>query len=243
MIRLRADISAFLRDYNRIGKAIPEAIVLGLAKTAQRGRDAVRRRTRQVFKLHTDYIPNSIRSIPDPHRAKAIAAATRALVGRHRDFSAAVYLRGSSNPKKSLAFLALHETGGVKRPAGGRALAAPGRDLRRYSFRTSRGAVRRGWKPEKLLEYYNRVGAADKGSIQRTPNTRGKPKAFILESGKGRGRMIVRRKSRKSRDLEILYQFLQTAQIDKRWGWVKTVRSTVERHLSRDIANQINKVR
>lgn len=240
MAKINVDVSDFLRSWAKIQQAAPERIVRGVAITAERARDAVRHRTRQVFELNSEYIIKGIRSIPDPTRAKAIASATRALTGKYRDFQAAVYLRGASDPKKSLAFMVVHETGGTRYPVSGRSLANPSRDLKGYKFKTGKGRVKKSWKPKKLLEYYNRVGAAKAGSKRQTPR-RGKPKSFILKSAKGHGVMLARRKNRRTRKLEILYHFIKKADIDKRWGFVKTVKSTAHRHLTSDIVRELNR--
>lgn len=238
-IRLRADVSDFLRNVDAALPKVAEAIVRGVANTAQRARDEVRAVTKREFELHSDWIPGAIRSIPDPGKTKAVAAASKALMGRHRDFKATVYLRGANDPKKSLGYMVEHETGGIRRSARGRSLAAPGRGLEKYMFKTSRGAVRKNWKPAKLLEYYNQVGPAGKGS-KRHGKTRGKPKPFIMQTA--RGRMIVRRQNRKTRKIEVLYRFIEHAQIDRRWGFVRTVHTSAYLHLSKDIQRELNKL-
>lgn len=233
-------MSEFIRSVDAALPKVAEAIVKGIANTAQRARDDVRAVTRREFELHSDWIPGAIRSIPDPDKARAVAAASKSLTGRYRDFTAAVYLNGASDPKKSLGYMVEHETGGIRRPVKGRSLAVPGRGLERYMFRTSRGAVRKTWKPSKLLEYYNQVGPAGKGS-KRHGKSRGKPKPFIMQTG--RGRMIVRRQNRKTRKVEVLYRFVEHAQIDRRWGFVRTVHTSAFMHLSKDIQRELNKLR
>jgi hypothetical protein len=240
MITIDADVSATLRDFAHLGEKVPEAIVRGIAQTAKRGCENVRQRTRHVFKLHSDYIPRSIRYFPDLERVKAIAAATKGLVGQHHDFQAAVYLKGSNDPRKSLAYLVDHETGARRKPISGQNISLPGRDVQKRSFRTNRGAVRKSWKPAKLLEYFNLTRGKRQRGKQKVPS-RGKPKAFILETP--RGRFIVRRQSRRNPNLEFLYRFIESVQIDKRWGFVDTVRKTVSRHLSKNVAAELNRIK
>lgn len=230
MIRLNVNLNRYLRGWDQISRKIPESIVTGVANTASRARDLIRFRTKQVFNLHSDYIPNSIRSIPDPAKPSAIAAATKGLMGRHHDFKAAVYLRGHSDPKKNLDFMVLHETGGRKRPVKGRALAIPGSDIRQYSgFKTTRGQVRSRWKPSNLLQDYNL-----KRKIVRVKKNKKVSKSFII------GRSIARWRGE---NMEFLYQFARSALIKARWGFVSTVKGSVLLNLHVDILKELNKIK
>lgn len=240
---MNVDIGLFLRDANFLRrKALPEAVVRGLGQTAERGRDAVRMQTRRVFKLHSEYIPRAIMSIPDPKKSKHIKAAVKALTGKYRDFQAAVFLRGARTPDKSLDFMVLHEVGGAKKSAQEGDLALPARDLKKYRYRTGKGATAKRWKPEELLKYYNLVGMSKRGRMRRQSN-KGKPKAFILRSKRGYGFMIARRKTSRTRNIEILYRFIDTAKIDKRWNFVSTVRREVRRHVHSDIVSKVNRIK
>ena len=138
--------------------------------------------------------------------------------------------------------MVLHETGGYKR-SHDKFLAVPSTGLKRYKYRTGKGATKKSWKPEQLLKYYNEVGPNVKGSKQHGKQKRGKPKAFILKSKHGHGSMIARRVSRTSRKLEILYRFLDTADIDKRWDFVKTVRTQVLMHLGPEVKKRFRAIR
>lgn len=234
-IELLTDVSKFIRSLGRIKDRLVEAVILGFAKTAQRARDDVRQKTRSAFKLHSDYIPQSVRSIPDPSKAKALAAAAKGLRGKRHTFQGAIYLKGTNNPKKSLAFLVDHEIGTSRRPVHGQ-FAIP-KEVRRYRFRGARGAVLKRWSPRKILEYYNRVGSADYGSKRHGPSRRGKPKAFILRN------QIVRRKTNKSRELEILYTFSKQVRIRRRWGFVDTAHRSIRQNLTNDVVTEINRLR
>lgn len=234
MVRIDTDISGFLRSVDKISIEIAEAIVKGVAKTAETARDAVRQKTRASFKLRSDYIPQSVRSMPDPSRAKAIAGATKSLMGRRKRFQGAVYLKGSRSPKKSLAFMLDHELGNVRKPVSGQ-LAVPV-EVKQYRFRGSRGAVLYRWKPKKILEHFNRVGAADKGS-KKFGKTRGKPKPFIHKG------MIVRLANRGAKKFEILYSLSGWARLKRRWGFVETAHRSIRTNLSKDIVDAINKLK
>jgi hypothetical protein len=240
--KYQVDVGDFLKDWNFLRReALPKAVVKGFAHVAERARDAVRSETRAVFELHTEYIPNAIKSLPGRKNTAQINAATRGLTSRHKDFSAYVLIRGARSPQKSLEFMVLHETGGQKTPVDGQ-LALPRLGLREYDFRTGKGRTRKHWKPARLLEYYNMVGASKAGS-KRHGRTRGKPKAFILNSRKGRDVLIARRKNRRTRELEILYRLTNSARIDKRWNFEGTVHSTAPRYIHADVNREINKIR
>ena len=91
---IRVDISEFLASWRRISNEIPLAVIEGFGKTAERGRDTMRRRVKRVFKLHSAYIPRGILSIPDRHRGEKIFkrqsnAALKGLLGKYGNFQAA----------------------------------------------------------------------------------------------------------------------------------------------------------
>lgn len=244
-VSIKTDISAFLRDWTQLThKQLPEAIVEGFSKTAKRGRDAIRNRTKEVFNLNSDYITNGIKYLPETSGQKS--AAVRSLKGKYKDFEASVFLRGSKDPSKGFDFMLLHETGGTKKPHSdkgsndiGKALALP--MSTKYNFRTARGRIRKRWSPQALLEYYNTVGPATKNRKKRSESRKGKPKAFLMKSQTGL--MIARRKSNKSRKVEILYKFIRSAKIDKRWCFVDTVRKVVEENLVKDVTNSIKRMK
>lgn len=245
----KVDISNFMKDWRRFkNEAVPEAIVRGVARTAERGRDAVRAKTERVFKLHSNYIPKSILSIPNPDRKAQIRAAVRALKGRHKDFTAAVFVRGADifgqrkqPPDKDLGFMTLHEEGGKKSAYGGGMIAIPARGVKGYSFRTGRGRVKKKWKPAELLKKYNEVGPLIKGSKRRRKRST-KGSAFIMKSKRGRD-MIVRRKTRKRYPLEVLYMFFPSSKIRAVWGFVSTVQRETRRHIFSDVERQIKRIR
>jgi hypothetical protein len=211
----------------------PEGLAKGFRDLSERARNNVRDRTRNVFKLNSDYITNGIKSLPSTD--SQVRAAERA-IRNYGDVTAAVYLRGSNKPSGSLDFMVDHEDGNT-RQAHKNTLAIPTDSLRKYKYRTARGRVKKSWKPTEVLKYYNSVGPNKSGAtIKRRRG--GKGKAFIMR-GSGGKMMIARRLSSKRRPLEFLYSFNKTARIKKVWGFETTVRTTVSRQYEKIIANRI----
>lgn len=258
MIELRFDISKFNKSWNNVSNNVKLAIIHGFAKTAERGRNNVRNRTRAVFKLHSDYIPNAVLSIPTYNLRSSkkmsgfdrgqlqFQAALKGLKGKHKNFQAAVFLRGSANPTKSLDFMVVHETGGTKESFKGK-LAIPRYGVTRKKFRTSTGRVKKSYKPGILLKTWNKVRGQQSKKLKKK-GVRLKPTAFILESKFG-GFVIARRRTRstwldsKNRaPLDILYKFSPSAKINKRWNFVQTVHTTVNRHVFKYVNREISKV-
>lgn len=250
---MKVDISLFLADWHLLRDEIPKAIIDGFAKTAQTARDVMRARTRILFKLHSDYITNGILSIPSrdwKSRGKTtgeeignrqFSAALKGLTGRHRNFQAAVFLRGSNNPKKSLAFMVVHETGGDKKAFIG-ALALPRSGVTRRAFRTGKGAVKRSYKPSVLLKHW-KSQKPHGGMVGRKWGVRKAPTAFVMESKFG-GQIVARRRFKTKRTpLDILYKFQKSAKITRRWRFEETVVSVAKANIQKDVLHFVNKVK
>lgn len=240
------DISAFTRTAKRhIGKDWPKAIVGAFASMADDGAGAVRALTRGKFKLHSDYITRGIKSLPNTPAQRG--AAERALK-RHGDFVAAVYLRGAVNPKRSLGFMADHETG-MDRIAQDTWIAMPTTTLKAKSFKTGRGRVRKRWKPGTLLKRFNEVGSkfdgrttTNKGMHLGTSRKRSLGSAFLIR-GRGGTPMIARRGGNKgNKQLEFLYALKKSANIRKRWDFVNTVEIIVMHIHERTIKKAVQRM-
>jgi len=241
---MRVDISQFLRSWNRISDEIPKAVIEGFAQIADKGRKRVRVHTRSAFKLHSNYIPDAIRSIPGIKGSKGAerqaAAALRGLTGRHHDFRAAVFIRGSSSPKRSLEFMADHEFGGRRKPHGGnRALALPRSEMTSKSFRTSKGRVKRRYKPEIMIK---KIKAQAATSRKRKWGKWRKPKPFLVTFKSGHQAIAVRKDKTKRFPLSLLYQFHHDADIKKTYDFEKAVHETTRRNIGLIIA-ELTKVR
>ena len=233
------DSKDFMRDAKYIGgTAYPKAVALTFKHIARKAKEDVQDETRRNFHLHSDYIPKGIRSTPEK-KSQVLAAAKS--VERYHDITAAVYLRPGSG-KRSLDFMVDHETGGTKTARGGGNIAIPAKDLANYSSKTSRGAIRKNWKPAQLLAYYNREGGNTKGNKLRKKG-RGSIKKAYLKKSKSGDIQIVRRKNKKSRSLEFLYTFKKSADIKATWDFEKTVRKSVENNYVRYANKFLNAMR
>jgi len=240
------DISGFVKSAKKhIGQDWPRAIVGAFAEMANDGAMAARALTRGKFKLHSDYITRGIKSIP---KSQGQLKASERALKRHGDFTAAVYLRGAASPKRSLSFMADHETG-MDRVAQDTWIAMPTTTLKRKSFKTARGKVRKRWKPGTLLKRFNEVGSTFNGS---TTTNKGKhldssrkrsPGSSFIIAGRGGTPMIARRASGKgNKRLEFLYALNKKANIRKGWDFVNTVTTIVEYIHERTIKKAVGKM-
>ena len=182
-------------------KYIPKALVETYSLMVEVAQRDARERTRQQFNLSTDWIPKSIVALPITTAQKN--ASEKALRTKG-DFLAAVYIRGSNNPKNSLAFMADHETGNTRKPQGDH-IAEPGKDWMAKEFETRTGRKRKGKTAAALLDRYNKAGSKYNGTTTVTthyPNRkkrirggglRQKPGNYFIIKGKGGTPVIARR--------------------------------------------------
>lgn len=190
----------------------PFVMAKSLTETAEGARQAVGVQTRREFNLHTEFIPRNIKKSP----------AKKSDIQRWGIAEAAVF-----TGKKLDGWMGVHEWGGTKKPMQssgrdeGKALALPGTDIMTKSYKTSTGKVKVRWKPKTLLkEYKGRNTAIQKGKKK----TRAR-KSFIIKPKNTA--MVVRRKGKMSKPLEILYVFKSEAKIKAKWGFAKAVRRYV----------------
>jgi len=207
-VRVKIDARETLKGLNGIAKQqFPFAYASALSEVAKLAQIAVRHQTKERFKLHGDYIPRGV----------MVQAAKKKDVQSGFAHSAVFTSDGITS------FMAWHETGGTKKPAG-RALTIPGEGLKKYRYKTSRGATATRWKPKVLLEGYAGSHAAKPKGTGK--GGRGKP---FIESARGsEPAKIVRRVSRKAYPLEVLYIFRPQARIKARWGFEDRVRTVVD---------------
>jgi hypothetical protein len=242
---IEIEISQFVKSWQNLkDKELPKAIVKGFAKTAAIARDKTKQQTRNVFKLHSEYIPRGILSIPDPNKTNQMQAAIKAYRSKYHDFQCAVLVRGSTKPEKSLDFLILHEFGGIKEPhKQNKSIALPSKELKKYSYKTQKGRTRKRWKPAQLLEYYRNIGPAKKGYKKRQKKGRSKPKPFIFQSKKVPGtKVIARRLTSKREPYEILYALFDNTKIKRTYNFEKTVYKNVYHYLNSTVIREINKI-
>ena len=244
---LKVDLAEFVAGAKQhVNRDWPKACVNAFAEIAEEGRDDVRTLTRREFKLHSDFVTKGIRHLPNTPTQKDAAA--RALQ-RFGDMSAAVFLRGASDPRKSLEFMAHHEWGETRDPQD-RFIAVPLKGVRSKSFKTSKGRVQARWKPGRLLEHFNKTGSrydgrttqhrrglGYKGRSRRLP---GKP--FLIRSQKG-DPLIARRirnpNKRGQRQLEFFYILKPKARIQKIWNFVDGVYTSVGRHFTGKVTKHV----
>lgn len=233
------DIRGFIKSSNKLlDEDYPRAVAVAFKRIAREARNEVRQETRRDFKLHTDYIPNSILSTP--HTPGQLKAGARSVV-RFHDIESAVFLRPANTARRSLDFMVPHETGQAKTAHGG-LVAVPAGDLDNYQTKTSRGATRKKWKPAQLLADYNKLGGNVKGNKLRKGKRSGKGIAFIKKSKNGVA-LIVRRKNLKSNSLEVLYSLKKKARIKPVWGFEPTVDTTVRRTYKAIANRSLSKMR
>lgn len=230
---LRVDLTDFVAGAKRhMRKGWPGAVVDAFSDVAEMARDDVRGMTRSKFDLHSDWVPKGIRHTPNNEAQKS--AAENAL-RRHGDMTAAVFVRGASDPKKSMGFMAHHEYSEDRDPVD-KFIAIPLKGVRNKSFRTGKGRVKKRWRPAELLKRFNETNSRFDGRTTIHKGGRGlgyKRKggklpghAFII--GTQRGPMIARRIKRGGeKGLEFLYVLKTQARIKKIWGFAGRVYDTV----------------
>lgn len=173
----------------------PFAVSLALTKTAIQSQKIVQKETREKFKLHTMFIPSNIRIIP----------------AKKKDLIRYGFAEAYVHTTEKVAFMTIHEEGGVKTPRG-RALSLPSEGLG-HNYRTASGKIKTGMRPAALLKRMN----ANAGT-GRKKRSGGKPAPFIRKG------MILVRQGEGRYPLKVLYKFETKAQIKPRWEFEDSVR-------------------
>lgn len=249
-VRLHVDlteISAFTKKH--LGQDWPKAVVDAFGELAEEGRDGARALTRQKFKLRSEWVTNGIKHYPANKAQKDRSAHA---LKKYGDVNAAVFLRGATDPKKSLEFMAHHETSEERDPQD-KYIAVPMQGVRQKSFKTGKGRVRKRWKPETLLKRFHESGSRydgrttinnGRGLGYRRGRTPGAP--FLIASRKKGEPMIVRRRRRRKGEsenargnLEFFYILKPKARIKEIWGFVDGVYESVGHHYVGVIAKHI----
>lgn len=142
---IQVDAKALLQGVKNIQqKQIPFSMAKTLTDLAKAGQTVSRKRTKEVFKLHGEFIPNQILITP------ARVSEVKLGVG----FSE---IRTTSK----IDFMNIHEPGGIRRPKG-KSIAVPTFLAQRTisNLRNARGAIRPQFKPTRVLR-------SDKGFINQ----------------------------------------------------------------------------
>lgn len=232
-------VDEFKKDLEHLMKGrYPDVTARALGKVAKDARDAAREATKAKYNLHSNYIPNGIKSIPSTHPQYESAANS---MRSHGDMSAAVFVRGSMTPERSLDFMVDHETGATRTPhGGGKMIATPATGVKRLSYRTGKGRVKAKYKPAKLLADYARKGPNVKGSdiAQQTKNT--ESNFFIMK--RGDTVMIAKRNTLLRKPLGFYYFLNKSTRVKKSWGFEDTIRSTVRSTYRRTFERYFNRM-
>ena len=241
----RIQIDDTLKDIKKLYKSEwPKVIAQMFSNVAVSSQDAAQDRTRSQYHLHTDYIIKGIRATPATEAQRKRAEKS---LSRYNDMFAAVYLRGSPNPGRSLEFMAQHENG-YTRPArstwasvgGQKFLAQPGPSDHFEEFRTktNRGRIRKRFKPGVMLQKMREAGstydAGKKTTVTRKfPGRRGRNKAkvagnwFVIQPKTSKVPAIARRVTRGSGgrrgELQIQWWLTKEQKIDNDYQFEKTV--------------------
>lgn len=133
--------------------------------------------------------------------------------------STKVRLKGSVFDRLGRDYLQRHTTGGIKRPRG-RNLAIPAQIKR-----TKSGQISKANRPRQILN---------------------KPRVFKVKSRSGQ-EMIMRRRTKKGKTVEVLYLLEQRARIRKTFrfydGAIATTKRNFPRHFAREFRINIAKIR
>jgi hypothetical protein len=243
---VKIDLHDFRKSAKRlVGRLWPNAIVNGVSKSIDNIIEADQKHMKHVFDLRSSWVLEGVKGYPLSLIQKA-ASAKRLL--REHEFDAAVYLRGSSVPKNDLNFIAEHEFGAERKPKQGKNIAVP-LAVKQYSFRGSRGAVRKYWKPGgDLLKRYrdsgshfanNTTKSASKQRSRRLPS-----KAFLV--GINGKIFIVRRITKKTKENKDIFQFLyllrESVPIHRTMRFIPTTYAKANIDLPEQIKISINRL-
>lgn len=231
----KIQIDDTIRDLEKLySKEWPRAMAHYIADMAANADDATTLQTRRIFDLKSEFVPRGIRSTPStPSQINKVANS----LAKYYDGFGAVYLRGASDPKRSLSFMVDHEVGRVRNPLN-KYIVTPGEDMATKAYKSRSGRVVKRWKPKTLLEKLRSSGSIYDGRTtitrkfpnrQKTGKARLPGNVFIIK-GKGHGLpVIVRRVSRGGGEdgkgkLESLYVMQPDVEIKGgQWKFEQTV--------------------
>ena len=179
MIQVEANERSARQAMGGLEKQVRFAAAVALTRTAQDAQDEVRRQLPERFTIRTGWVAKGIRIKPT----------------RKNDLEASVRVLDD--------FMALQETGGLRRSRSGEALAVP------VGARpTPRSVTRPSKFPGRLLEKPNHFIAP----LKDDPQTHA----------------VWRRAGRKGSKRKLMYLFTDRVEIKPRFGFMETVREVVE---------------
>ena len=243
---IRVDLHDFRKSAQRlVGRLWPGAIVEGVSKSVDNIIEADRKHIKHVFDLRSNWVTQGVKGYPLSLTQKS-ASAKRLL--REHEFDAAVYLRGSSTAKNDLGFIAEHEFGADRRSKQRKNISVP-LAVKQYSFRTSRGSVRKQWRPSgDLLKRYRESGSHFENSTTKSASkqkSRRLPSKAFLIGTKGRI-FIVRRITKKTKynkdALQFLYVLFERVHIRRTMHFIPTTYAKANIDLPQQITIAINRL-
>ena len=199
-------------------KDVPFMVARSLTELAGLAKEEIGNEAERIFNLHTQFIPRQVRVKP----------ALKTKFKQTGFTSSKVF-----SSKKIDGWMTKHVKGGIKKPfkSGskdkGKGLAIKGKNLNRKT-KTSTGRTRKNWKPKELLKFYR----SSKGKRKANYNIGGrspKKKAFIIrDTGTGLA-LIVKRTSKRTTPLQIVYVLVPKAKIRPSWDWSSVTKNTVNK--------------
>lgn len=212
----RSNVNIDIREFKQSMKVFteedyPAAIAIGMQRLTQQGTKIVQQETRMNFDLHTDWIPKNIRPFPK----------TPAQVSKvERDVRTKNRFVASIGATERIQFMSGHETGITRYNTRGGKLAVPGYGLQKLQYKTRTGKIKKRWMPSELSKKI--VG-------KNQPKTKkGRKTPFLMKDKKGR-KMIVRRTGQKSKNIEVMWLFIDKADIKEEWNFTSAGTTYIKR--------------
>lgn len=221
----RRSLSSLERDQ------FPFALAKTLTEIAGMAVIAVRKKTRQEFDLHTEFIPKGItrtRAQKKDVKNKGIGETV-------------VYTKPIIS-----GWMPIHETGGNRKAHSGlgkdkgKYLTIPAQDLLKRAYKTGSGKARKRWKPSTLLSQYKGRNVSYSGGMTRPTRGGRKGKPFIIRGKGSNVPIIVRRKGTQRYPLELLYIFSRKARYKPVWGFEKVVEEIVDLRFATRLKANLN---
>ena len=229
MSRISINLDPFLRSLDEFQrKNLPFAQAVALNNTAFQAKAKLVEAMPQKFDLRSPRMAKGFR-VDKAHKKQPIPSATVF----HLD-----------------AWMAIHETGGDKRPTKGRSMGVPAAETQAKG-RAPSGKIRERWWPRNLGKNAGFADPAAAGRMGGRGNKgKGAPKAFLMTSRNG-DRTIVRRTSRSTGkasrtgsnrwDLLDLYYLKKEVTVRPRWDFVDTVHKVAAQELGPNLADALER--
>lgn len=185
---------------------IPFTMAVTLTRLAQQSQKRIRRKMPSQFEI----------------RSKRVIQGVRIKPARKADFK-----RGTINSQvlDIDEFMAIHTTGGIKRPSRHRYLSVPRQALKDRGHRTKTGKVKKRFKPSVMIA---KIKAQRTARHPKKKGRRGPRRPFIMDiNGQP---VIAQRKSSKRFPLIYFWGMTTNARIRKRWPFEETVEQVVRRN-------------